>query len=631
MKKIICFLLCAGMMLPSLAQTFSYGYEGQKLGYTVQESDPTTVYVSKYYPDYEAEDDEELGHPKINLIVPATVTNDGISYRVTGIAKNAIRGTGTKWIVSVVLPDNLTFIGEAAFGHCTNLMSITLPPSLKSIGKNAFEICYPLQEISIPAGVESIGSGAFSGCDLQKVEFASMESLLNINFESNPLSVGHKLYIAGEYISDLVIPDDVTAIGNRTFEGGDFNSVEIPASVKSIGIYAFHGCKNLTSLRLPNSVISIGGGAFQGCTGLTSLTIPNSVETIGNTAFMDCSMESIVIEEGPKLLTVGKLALPDYSLRNLYVGRPHSSNLMQRYSALETLTLGNCVKEVLDSEFAGFQTLTKVTFGSNIESIGEHAFEGCKGLTQVVLPPSVQTIKTGAFAKTGITDVVIGYGIHHIETDAFVNSPVSSLAITAQDVPAVGENIFSNYDFKFMVDGESAKKKFADSANFWGRLESDLLTAPTYLRNDGPNVINGNEYDVITLSATVRPEEASLPYVFWNTTDPEVATVTTDGVVTLQPGVTAATDLSAYYITAETLYANTKKVEVRILNSAVPGGVEETGIEESAPAVIDYSAPYEVYGLDGRLAGTSTEGLANGIYILRQGNVAKKVVVSAGR
>ena len=46
---------------------------------------------------------------------------------------------------------------------------------------------------------------------------------------------------------DVVIPDEVTKIGNGAFWGcRDLASVVIPDSVTTIGEYAFCGCHNLT-------------------------------------------------------------------------------------------------------------------------------------------------------------------------------------------------------------------------------------------------------------------------------------------------------------------------------------------------------------------------------------------------
>ena len=94
------------------------------------------------------------------------------------------------------------------------------------------------------------------------------------------------LYLNGTLITDLVIPDGVTSIGDGAFDGcSGLTSVTIPDGVTSIGDGAFYGCSGLTSVTIPDSVTSIGSYAFCDCSGLTSVTIPDSVTSIGDYAF----------------------------------------------------------------------------------------------------------------------------------------------------------------------------------------------------------------------------------------------------------------------------------------------------------------------------------------------------------
>ena len=44
------------------------------------------------------------------------------------------------------------------------------------------------------------------------------------------------------------------------------------ASLESIGISAFYGCKKLATVNVPASVSAIGAHAFAGCQALTSVT-----------------------------------------------------------------------------------------------------------------------------------------------------------------------------------------------------------------------------------------------------------------------------------------------------------------------------------------------------------------------
>ena len=157
---------------------------------------------------------------------------------------------------SVVIPEEVTYMNRTR--------------KVTSIGERAFDYCYSLTSVTIPNSVTSIGEVAFYYCSgLTSVNISDVAAWCGISFSgssSNPLYYAHHLFLNGEEVKDLVIPNSVTSIGN----------------------YAFHGCYSLTSVTIPNSVTSIGGSAFQRCSSLTSVTIPNSVTSIGGGAFLGC-------------------------------------------------------------------------------------------------------------------------------------------------------------------------------------------------------------------------------------------------------------------------------------------------------------------------------------------------------
>ena len=83
-----------------------------------------------------------------------------------------------KDITSVIIPDSVTSIEEAAFADCWNLSSVIIPDSVTSIDTAAFARCLSLDNVDIPASVHYIADYAFQGCDsLQTITFGGLTKM----------------------------------------------------------------------------------------------------------------------------------------------------------------------------------------------------------------------------------------------------------------------------------------------------------------------------------------------------------------------------------------------------------------------------------------------------------------------
>ena len=340
-----------------------------------------------------------------SVVIPSSVTYNGITYSVTSIGESAFYRCYS--LTSVTIPSSVTSIGYAVFAYCSSLTSITIPNSVTSIGEWAFEDCSSLTSVTIPNSVTSIGDYAFWDCSsLTSVHITDLAAWCNIDFggySANPLYFAHDLYLNGELVKDLVIPNNVTSIGDYAFSGcSSLTSITIPNGVTSIGDYAFRDCSSLTSITIPNSVTSIGNYAFWDCSSLTSITIPNSVTSIGYGAFEDCSsLTSITIPNS--VTSIGDYAFSDCS-------------------SLTSVTIPNSVTSIGSYAFDGCKSLTSVTIPNSVTSIGKWAFGDCSSLTSVTIPNSVTSIGSSTFSGcSSLASVTIGDGVTSIGNYAFYN------------------------------------------------------------------------------------------------------------------------------------------------------------------------------------------------------------------
>ncbi len=304
-----------------------------------------------------------------NTVIPNSVTSIG------DCAFAYCRG-----LTSVEIPNSVTSIGGYAFRGCSGLTSVEIPNSVTSLGECAFYSCSSLTSVEIPNSVTSIGNGAFYDCgNLEIVNYVgSMTEWLNIEY-GNCGSVFNdnsaELYINGELVTDVIVPEGVKQINGHAFcHYKHIKSIIIPEGVTSIGECAFYGCSGLKSVVIPNSVTSIGAGVFVYCSGLTSVVIPN-MTSIGF-AFTECRVDKIDFTG-----TVDEWCNKKWNPLTITGGR--SYDLYFSGEEALSVTIPNSVTSIGNYAFKYCRNMTSVTIPSSVTSIGNQAFYGCSNLKTV--------------------------------------------------------------------------------------------------------------------------------------------------------------------------------------------------------------------------------------------------------
>ena len=425
---------------------------------------------------------------------------------VTSIGKSAFYNC--KSLTSVVIPDGVISIGDAAFEDCENLVSVTIPNSVTRIGDNAFhgcsrsssmrvyitdmtawwnisfgtkpfdfwglylnneEVteliipdsvttikpyifsgCISLESVKIHDKVTAVEEGAFSNTIIADVYITDAAAWCNISFaneRTNPLYYAKNLHLDNQLVTELIIPDGVTAISPFAFYGFDgLKRVEIPDSVTSIGDNAFRVCFGLNSVVIGSSVTSIGEYAFEYCSQLVEVVNKSSHITVtkgrSSNGYVGCYALTVYnsdsgVTESQLLNDNGYLIYTD-----------GNEKVLLGYNGTETdLILPSYVTKIYKWAFDGLYSLTSVKIPNGVTSIGDDAFGACIGLTSVEIPNSVTSIGEGAFVGCrSLTEILIPNSVTSIGYDAFKDCKKLKSVVIPDSVTSIGCQAFAFCD-----------------------------------------------------------------------------------------------------------------------------------------------------------------------------------------
>ncbi|MBQ8336594.1 MAG: leucine-rich repeat protein [Bacteroidaceae bacterium] len=174
----------------------------------------------------------------------SNLSNVNIPDGVTIIGNEAFRCTG---LTSIKIPNGVTHIGYDTFSGCIALKDVEIPNSVTSIGRFAFYNCSSLTSIEIPESVKFIDGEAFLGTSIENVYITDLSAWCKMDYDSY-VRMGD-VYLNGEKIVHLVIPDDVKVFNNNCFKGNtSITSVKIGDNLESVGQFCFDGCNNIAEI-----------------------------------------------------------------------------------------------------------------------------------------------------------------------------------------------------------------------------------------------------------------------------------------------------------------------------------------------------------------------------------------------
>ena len=377
------------------------------------------------------------------LILPKTLTQ---------IRNECFSGLRVK---SITIPANVEDIESNELRHISSLENISFEQGskLKTLrgGKDGgvFSGCN-IVSIKIPASVETINAGAFAGC----------RSLTTISFEKNSNLKDIRSEVASDFgsaTSDIIYYSYYGAFSDCS----SLTSIEIPASVETIGAHAFLRCHSLAKVTFEkgSKLKEISGygyyvekrypathwhGVFSDCP-ITSIEIPASVESIEECAFKGCSqLASVTFEKGSMLKTIG--------------GRVYAYNKDNcRYGAFGAFT--GC-------------PITSIEIPASVETIEVAAFNLCSQLVSVTFEKGSKLKTIGGKSVYG--GVISGSKVYYYYYGGFASTALQLFVIDAETPPQCNNYAFYGVNSSAVLKVPSKSVIKYKMASEWKNFSSIL-------------------------------------------------------------------------------------------------------------------------------------------------------------
>ncbi len=212
------------------------------------------------------------------------------------------------------------------------------------------------------------GQILFPANELPQLSFFG-KKLTSVVLPTSLKSIGMAAFAGCKQLKSITFPSKLASIGSYAFNGSGLETVNTPAAIKTIGKGAFSRCEQLTSVKTNPNVIE--AYAFLGCTNLTEVIIDNSIQHLGVSAFNGCSSLSRI-----QFRNCARLSLID---AEAFVK-----------SGLQTIDMKSmkALTEIGDYAFLGLKDIEEVTIPANVSYIGTRAMMGMSKLRKLVSKPT---------------------------------------------------------------------------------------------------------------------------------------------------------------------------------------------------------------------------------------------------
>ena len=400
-----------------------------------------------------------------DVVIPATVDYEGITYSVTSIAPYAFYFCQS--VTSVTLGSNIQSIGDEAFGYCTGLTQIiSQNPTPPTLDFNTFNMAWQAKTAHVPCGA----SAAYQASDWNRLtnvmegEVVEMDGLYYaLPCSGATATLVRRSGYATSLAGTLAVPATI-AHGGNTY------------TVTEIAANAFQGCTGLSTIVLPSGLTAIGSGAFKDCSNVTGIESAATVPPAAASEAFDGIPTTATVNVPTGTTTAYQAAaewsrfsnynesivFADANVRALCIANWDSNGdgFLHYDEAAAVTTLGDVFYNQDDivtfnelQYFTGLTTigaaftdcanLASVILPSTVTSIGPNTFRQCENLVSVGLPDGLESIGSFTFAAcTSLATISFPEGLLSIGQQAFNTcTALASITIPAS-VTSIGSSAF---------------------------------------------------------------------------------------------------------------------------------------------------------------------------------------------